>query len=145
MYSSQNINKIDCLVIRFNTDIIFPSKIETLDDILKLAKLTREDVDTTKRVESNVIEVNYPKNKVICEPLMSKRNLYPAFLTKKTNTIPSNDSSTPIDKVIQSYLDFLQYADGTNSLEKISSFIKLDLNSVKKMNFILQKNKLITN
>jgi hypothetical protein len=29
-------------------------------------------------------------------------------------------------------MDFLQYADGTNSLEKISSLIKLELNSVKK-------------
>ena len=29
-------------------------------------------------------------------------------------------------------MDFLQYADGTNSLEKISNLIKLELNSVKK-------------
>jgi hypothetical protein len=40
-------------------------------------------------------------------------------------------------------MDFLQYADGTNSLEKISNLIKLDLNSVKKINSILFKNNLI--
>jgi len=40
-------------------------------------------------------------------------------------------------------MDFLQYADGTNSLEKISNLIKLDLKSVKKINSILNKNKLL--
>ena len=42
-----------------------------------------------------------------------------------------------------SYMDFLQYADGTNSLEKISYLIKLELNSVKKINSILFKNNLL--
>lgn len=40
-------------------------------------------------------------------------------------------------------MDFLQYADGTNSLEKISNLIKLELNSVKKINSILFKKNLI--
>ena len=40
-------------------------------------------------------------------------------------------------------MDFLQYADGTNSLEKISNLIKLELNSVKKINSILFKNNLL--
>ena len=40
-------------------------------------------------------------------------------------------------------MNFLQYADGTNSLEKISNLIKLELNSVKKINSILFKNNLI--
>ena len=39
-------------------------------------------------------------------------------------------------------MDFLQYADGTNSLEQISSLIKIDLLSVKKVYSILKKNKL---
>ena len=43
----------------------------------------------------------------------------------------------------KSYMNFLQYADGTNSLEKISNLIKLDLNSVKKIYSILFKNNLI--
>lgn len=42
-------------------------------------------------------------------------------------------------------MNFLQYADGTNSLEKISDLIKLDLNMVKKINRTLLKNKLIEN
>jgi aminopeptidase-like protein len=39
-------------------------------------------------------------------------------------------------------MDFLQYADGTNSLEKISNLIKLDLRNVKKIYNILNKNDL---
>lgn len=41
-------------------------------------------------------------------------------------------------------MDFLQYADGTNSLEKISGLIKTDLKSVKKIYQILFKNFLIS-
>ena len=63
---------------------------------------------------------------------MGKRDLYPTISTKnkKKNT--------------ESYMDFLQYADGTNSLEKISSLIKLDLKSVKQIYSILLKNNLIS-
>ena len=40
-------------------------------------------------------------------------------------------------------MDFLQYADGTNSLEKISNLIDLDLESVKKIRGIMLINNLI--
>ena len=73
----------------------------------------------------------YPKYKIMCEPQMSKRGLYSTLSSKN-----QNDST-------KSYMDFLQYADGTNSLEKISKLIKLDLRQVKKIYSILLKNKLI--
>ena len=78
-----------------------------------------------------LLERIYPKCKTICEPQMGKRGLYETLSTKNEN------------KLIISYKDFLQYADGTNSLEKISKLIKLELNSVKKINSILFKNNLI--
>ncbi len=78
-----------------------------------------------------LLERIYPKCKIMCEPQMGKRGLYPTLSTKNEN------------KLTRSYLDFLQYADGTNSLEKISNLIKLELNSVKKINSILFKNNLI--
>ena len=78
-----------------------------------------------------LLKRNYPKYKIICEPQMGKRNLYPT-LSKKNEK-----------KSTKSFLDFLQYADGTNSLEKISSLIKLDLNSVRKIYRILLNNKLL--
>ena len=78
-----------------------------------------------------LLERIYPKCKIMCEPQMGKRGLYPTLSTKNEN------------KLTVSYMDFLQYADGTNSLEKISNLIKLELNSVKKINNILFKNNLI--
>ena len=74
----------------------------------------------------------YPKYKIMCEPQMGKRGLYPVLSTKNKN------------KLTKKYLDFLQYADGTNSLEKISNLIKLDLKSVRKIYQILFKNFLIS-
>ena len=62
---------------------------------------------------------------------MGKRGLYPTLSTKGKK------------ELTKSYMDFLQYADGTNSLEKISKLIKVNINSVKKIYSILNKNKLI--
>ena len=67
----------------------------------------------------------------MCEPQMGKRGLYSSLSSKN-----KNDST-------KSYMDFLQYADGTNSLKKISKLIELDLRQVKKIYSILLKNKLI--
>ena len=78
-----------------------------------------------------LLERIYPKCRVMCEPQMGKRGLYPT-LSKKNEK-----------KLTISYMDFLQYADGTNSLEKISSLIKLDFKSVKKIYSTLLKNNLI--
>tara|TARA_B100000315_G_C14518433_1_gene560352 strand:- start:81 stop:1373 length:1293 start_codon:yes stop_codon:yes gene_type:complete len=78
-----------------------------------------------------LLERIYPKFKVMCEPQMSKRGLYPTLSTKNEK------------KLTKSYMNFLQYADGTNSLENISNLIKLDLKSVKKIYSILFQNSLI--
>ena len=78
-----------------------------------------------------LLERIYPRCKIMCEPQMGKRGLYPTLSTKNQISLT------------RSYMDFLQYADGTNSLEKISNLIKLELNSVKKINSILFKNNLI--
>jgi len=78
-----------------------------------------------------LLERIYPTFKIMCEPQMGKRGLYPTLSTKDRT------------KENKSYRNFLQYADGTNSLEKISNLIKLDLNSVKKIYSILLKNNLI--
>ena len=41
------------------------------------------------------------------------------------------------------YMNFLQYADGSNSLNKISKFINLDEKSIKKIYKILLKKNLL--
>ena len=78
-----------------------------------------------------LLERVYPKCQIMCEPQMGKRGLYPTLSTKNEN------------KLSKSYMNFLQYADGTNSLEKISDLIKLDLNSTRVVYFIMKKNGLL--
>ena len=62
-----------------------------------------------------------PKNLVIGEPNMGKRNLYPTL----SNSIRNKET--------QNFMDFLQYSDGRNSLEKISKKIHLNINATKKV------------
>ncbi len=87
--------------------------------------------DVAKKSIEILLERIYPKFKVMCEPQMGKRGLYPTLSTKNEK------------KLTRSYMDFLQYADGTNSLENISNLIKLDLKCVKKICSILFQNNLI--
>ncbi len=80
-----------------------------------------------------LLERIYPKSKIIAEPQMGKRGLYPNISNKTQNNL------------INSYMDFLQYADGTNSLEKIATLIKVDLKTVRKIYRVLHKNSLFNN
>ena len=73
-----------------------------------------------------------PKNKIICEPQLSKRNLYPHISIYKHK---KNWSSK--------YLDFLQYSDGKNDLNDISKKIKLNKKDCLKILKDLQKKKII--
>ncbi len=70
-----------------------------------------------------------PKNKIICEPNLGKRSLYPTLSKKNTNFNTKN------------YINFLQYADGSNSIEKISNKILLNRkNTLKVYNLLKSKN-----
>jgi hypothetical protein len=40
-------------------------------------------------------------------------------------------------------MDFIQYSDGTNSIEEISKIIKLDIKKTNKIEQLLKKNKII--
>jgi aminopeptidase-like protein len=51
-----------------------------------------------------------PKNKILCEPNMGKRGLYPTL-------------STRIKKPTEDLMNFLTYADGKNDLEIVSKYI----------------------
>ena len=72
-----------------------------------------------------------PKSRFKCEPQMSKRNLYPTLGTQNKNSRVKN------------LMNFLQYSDGSNSLEKISEQIKLNIKETKIIHSLLKKNKLI--
>ena len=72
-----------------------------------------------------------PKVKILCEPQMGKRNLYPHLSLKKNN------------HQIRNYMNFLQYADGKNDLKKISNIIKLKFKDTLKIYKLLRKKKII--
>jgi aminopeptidase-like protein len=104
----------------------YPEYHTSLDDFnLVTLKGCLGGFNVAKKSIEILLERIYPKCKIMCEPQMGKRGLYQKKLTS-------------------SFMDFLQYADGTNSLEKISNLIKLDLRSVKKIYQILFKNFLIS-
>ena len=67
-------------------------------------------------------EIKFPLSKIVCEPNLSKRNLYPSksIFYKKNNKKKSKD-----------LLTFLSFCDGTNTLENISRYSKLDINYIK--------------
>ena len=87
------------------------------------------------RVAKKAIEILLkkiiPKNLIICEPNMGKRGLYPTLSTTKSK--PNT----------QKLMDFLQYADGQTSLEKIAKTINLNFKNTKKIYIKLKKNNLI--
>ena len=73
----------------------------------------------------------YPISKILCEPQMGKRGLYPTLSVKSKR------------KETKKFMDFLQYSDGFNSLNKISKLINLDIKSTKKIYKVLSKNNLL--
>ena len=72
-----------------------------------------------------------PKNKILCEPQMGKRALYPTLSTKKEKNITRN------------YMSFLQYSDGKNSLNEISRILNVNDKLAKKIYLKLKNNNLI--
>ena len=72
-----------------------------------------------------------PQNKILCEPQLGKRDLYPNLSTKYKHTFS------------QKLLNFLQFADGTNNLVDISNYINCSLAETRSILKILLKQKLV--
>jgi aminopeptidase-like protein len=102
-----------------NFDIVTP---KGLSDGIKIAEYS------INKFLKNII----PTSKIYCEPNLGKRGLYPTLSTLKNNR--------PNKKL----LDFLQYSDGTNDLDDISKFIKLDKKNTFKIFKFLYNKSLIT-
>ena len=104
----------------------------SLDDfsLVTLAGV-RDGFRVAKAAINILLKKIIPKNKILCEPFMSKYNLYPTLSTKKKNNI------------VQNYMDFLQYADGKNTIENISREINLNLVNTKKIYKLLKRKKII--
>jgi aminopeptidase-like protein len=72
-----------------------------------------------------------PKNKILCEPNMGKRKLYPTL------------SENKIKQSTKDIMNFLTYADGRNDLLTISKYIKKEYSTAKKIYKLLKIRKLI--
>ena len=73
-----------------------------------------------------------PINRILCEPQMGKRGMYPKLSTKKKKVNSKN------------YMSFLQYSDGKNDLNEISKLLRLNKNETLKLFKNLKDKNLIT-
>jgi Uncharacterized protein conserved in bacteria with an aminopeptidase-like domain len=73
-----------------------------------------------------------PISKVFCEPQMSNKGLYPTISMKDNRHFS------------QYLMDFLQYSDGKNDLDKISKLIGLNKKKILIFKNLLLKHKLIS-
>ena len=101
----------------------------------KIVKQAINNLLQTKNDQNQIskkIQSKFLISKIICEPNLGKRNLYPKISEK------NNNFEDP-----QKLLDIMQFADGTNSDYQISKLMKISLNKTKKLIKILLKNNLI--
>ncbi len=98
--------------------------------------VTKKGLKGGFKVSKKAIEIlqNYkiPISNFLCEPKLQKKNLY--------NHISIKGNKNNFSRKI---LNFLQYSDGKNNLEKISKLIKLSQKETEKIYKILNKKKLI--
>jgi len=112
---------------------IYPEYHTSLDNFETV--VTEKGINGSYRLAKTAISIllkkTIPKNKILCEPMMSKRNLYPYI------------SSNNMPKITKNIMDFLQYSDGRNDLNRIAKKINVKIKQAKKINKILLKEKLV--
>ncbi len=111
----------------------YPEYHTSLDDF---NLVTKEGIKGGFAVAKTAIEILLnniiPKNRILCEPNMGKRKLYPTL------------SSNKIDQLTKDIMNFLTYADGKNGLKTIAKYIKKNYSETKKIYNILKIKNLIT-
>ena len=114
----------------------YPEYHSSLDDFnLVTPKGVKGGFDVAKEAIKFLLKNKYPTSKILCEPNLGKRGLYPTLSHKKK-----------ISNIIsgRKYLDFLQYSDGNNSLNKIFRLISVDNIRGNKIYKKLIKNKILS-
>ena len=90
-----------------------------------------------KFLKKLIIEIEksiVPTCNIKCEPMLSKRKLYPS-IKSSANKIVKNNS--------KKILDFLSYSDNSNNLSNISELIKISKKETIKIFKLLKKHKLV--
>ncbi len=112
----------------------FPEYHTSLDDFNFIsAKALNQSFNVMKESIELIQSTIYPKARVICEPFLTKRKLYPEVNIKGRKF---KDQTTLI-------LDFLQYSDGKVDLKKISEKIKCKYSEAQNIYKFLLKLKLV--
>jgi aminopeptidase-like protein len=94
--------------------------INIIKKIIKILVNYNEEMFKKETILRKKISKN-PRTNIICEPFLTKRKMYPTL------------SRTVWNQDIRNYLNFIQYADGFNSLDEISKIIKLKKPKTKKL------------
>jgi aminopeptidase-like protein len=77
----------------------------------------------------------FPKAKILCEPMLSKRKLYPS--------ISKFDTNNPLPKMLNLRKNLLAYSNGKRNIFEISKILNINILDIFKEYKILKKNKLI--
>ena len=111
----------------------YPEYHTSLDKIgtVVTQKGLKQSFDLFKKVIFIIENNKKPTTNIICEPMLSKRNLYPTFSTKKRNKDSSN------------ILNFLSLCDGNHSLLDISEKILLSFKKTHDYYLLLKSHKLL--
>ena len=110
----------------------YPEYHTSLDDFkLMTLKGISGGFKVAKEAINFLLKKNIPKLKILCEPFMTKYNLYPSLSIKKNNHLSKK------------YMDFLQYADGKNTIESISKKINISLKQTNKIFKILKSKNIV--
>ena len=118
----------------------YPEYHTSLDDFsLVTNRGLKGGFDLSKKAIDILINNVVPFNLVLCEPRIKKRKLYENL--KARDRIEFNKNSYNFR---MKYMNFLQYADGTNDLTDISNYIKTSFDETFKIFKALEKKKLVS-
>ena len=110
----------------------YPEYHTSLDNFdLVTLKGIKGGFQVAKTAINYLLSETIPKTQILCEPHMSKYKLYPSLSIKKSRYKS------------RQYMDFLQYADGKNTLKKISKYIGLSFSKTKKIYRLLKSKNLV--
>ena len=88
--------------------------------------------NVAKQAIQFLLNYKFPKTRFKCEPQMGKRGMYPLI------SLPYKKKS------LKNIMNFIQYSNGKNNLEKISDILKIKFSETKKIYNYLKKNKIIS-
>jgi len=111
----------------------YPEYHTSLDDFkLVTIKGLTGGFNVAKKAVQVLLNYRFPKTNFICEPQMGKRGMYPLI------SLPHKTQS------LKNIMNFIQYSNGKNHLEKISEILKINFSETKKIYNYLKKNKIIS-